>query len=159
MLGSALRASLPLLVTACAGIRAPAPEAPRPLRAQAAAPPRGVIRAATRELIAAGFLVTQIDTVAGLRAERQQRPGEFEGILTCRTAVTPQARAAVAPSMIIELSVQPRIDGGSEVVVASRVNAAYLRLAPEPPRPPSNEDCRSTGVVERKLVESLASGP
>jgi hypothetical protein len=60
--------------------------------------------------------------------------------------------------MIIDLSVEPR-DAGSQLVVASHVNAAYLRLSAEPARPADSTDCRSTGVIERRLAERLTASP
>jgi hypothetical protein len=134
------------------------PAAALPVRALSAASPRLVIRNAARELAAAGFVVTAIDSAATLRAEREHPPGEFEGMLTCRTADTPDHAASIAPTMIIDLAVQPHGDG-SELVVASRVNTAYLRLSAAPSRPTDDRDCRSTGVIEHRLAERLAATP
>ncbi|HEX4934753.1 MAG TPA: hypothetical protein VFV33_16300 [Gemmatimonadaceae bacterium] len=117
--------------------------------------PRLLIRRAATELTAAGFVVTAIDSSSALRAERELPPGEFDGTLTCQSADTRERTAAIAPTMIIDLVVQPR-DVGSDLVVASRVNAAYLRLSAEPARPSDSRDCRSTGLIERKLADRLA---
>ncbi|HET7188604.1 MAG TPA: hypothetical protein VFI52_10630 [Gemmatimonadaceae bacterium] len=128
------------------------------VRALSAAPPRLVIRHAARELAAVGFVVTAIDSTSTLRAEREHPPGEFEGTLTCRTGDTPDRAAMIAPTMIIDLAVLPH-DTGSELVVASRVNAAYLRLSSAPTRPMDTSDCQSTGVIEHRLAERLAASP
>jgi hypothetical protein len=146
-----------LVVSACRIRTPPLPTPYAPVRARAGAPPRRVIREAAEQLRTEGFLVIAIDSAAHLRAERELRPGQFEGALTCRTADTPASRASVAPTLIIDLAVQPRGDGGTEVVVASRVIAAYLRLTAEPARRRSDQDCSSTGAVERRLVQSLSA--
>lgn len=157
-----MRAIGPALVLFLAGCvvqhSAPSPAAPVEVRAVTAAAPRLVIRRAARELTAAGFVVTAIDSSSALRAEREHPPGEFEGTLTCRTGDTPDRAASIAPTMIIDLSVEPR-DAGSQLVVASHVNAAYLRLSAEPARPADSTDCRSTGVIERRLAERLTASP
>lgn len=145
-------------VVGCGPHTAPMPAAPLPVRALSPAPPRLVIRHAVRELAAAGFVVTAIDSASALRAEREHPPGEFEGTLTCRTADTRDRAATILPTMIIDLAVQPH-DGGSELVVASRVNAAYLRLSAAPTRPTDGSDCQSTGVIEHRLAERLAASP
>ena len=147
-----------LAVVGCGLHTAPAPAAPLSVRALSAAPPRLVIRNAVKELAAAGFVVTAIDSASALRAEREHPPGEFEGTLTCRTADTRDRAATILPTMIIDLAVQPH-DSGSELVVASRVNAAYLRLSAAPSRPMDGSDCRSTGVIEHRLAERLAASP
>ena len=151
--------TLALCVLAACGVHtAPAPAAPLPVHALSAAPPRLVIRHAAKELAAAGFVVIAIDSTSTLRAEREHPPGEFEGTLTCRTGDTPDRAATIAPKMIIDLAVHPR-DGGSELVVASRVNASYLRLSAAPARPVDGGDCQSTGVIEHRLVERLTASP
>jgi hypothetical protein len=130
---------------------------PPPVRVQSVAPPRNVIRAAAQQLTVAGFLVTSIDSSARLRAERAHRPGELDGTLTCRSAASPAARASIAPTLIIDLSAAPRDDGGSDLLMASRVHAFYLRLTAEAGRPANDTDCRSTGVVERELTQALVN--
>ena len=144
-----------LALVGCGVHTSPVSAAPLSVRALSTAPPRLVIQHAARELAAAGFVVTSIDSVSTLRAEREHRPGEFEGTLTCRTADTPYRAATIAPTMIIDVAVQPH-DSGSEFVVASRVNAAYLRLSAAPSRPMDASDCRSTGVIEHRLADRLA---
>jgi hypothetical protein len=153
-----LVAVVPLLLAAGAcRMGAPAAAPPGPVRVQTSAPPRAVLRTAAERLTAAGFLVTAIDSSARLSAEREHRPGEFEGALVCRSAGSPAARLSVTPTLILDLTVQPRVEGGSELTVASRVHAAYLRLTADPVRPSSDSDCRSTGAVERNLAESLSA--
>jgi hypothetical protein len=148
--------ALLLLLSACSPARVePAPVGP--IRVQTTTPPRSILRTAAQQLAAAGFLITAIDSTARLRAEREHHAGEFEGDLTCRSATTPAGRASVAPTLILDVAVQPRIDGGSELIVASRVHANYLRLTADPPRPSSDSDCRSTGAVEKQLAESLSA--
>jgi hypothetical protein len=138
--------------TANRALDAPAPGV---VRLQSGAPPRSVIRAAAERLVESGFLVTAIDSSSRLRAEREQRPGELGNTVACRTASTPRGRASVTPTLIIDLAAEPRRDGGSELVLASRVHAFYLRLSADPGRPSSDSDCRSTGFVERRLAEFL----
>lgn len=150
--------ALVLFLAGCGVHTSPSPAAPVAVRAVTAAAPRLVIRRAARELTAEGFVVTATDSSSTLRAEREHPPGEFEGALTCRTGDTPDRAASIAPTMIIDLSVEPR-DEGSELVVASRVNAAYLRLSAEPARPADSSDCRSTGVIERRLAQRLTASP
>lgn len=154
----AIGPALVLVLGGCGVHTTPSPVAPVEVRAVTAAPPRLVIRRAARALTAEGFVVTATDSSSTLRAEREHPPGEFEGALTCRTGGTPDRAASIAPTMIIDLSVEPR-DKGSELVVASRVNAAYLRLSAEPARPADSTDCRSTGVIERRLAEWLTASP
>jgi len=146
-----------VLLSACRPGASALTTASAPLRARTAAAPRLVLRTAAQELTAAGFLITAIDSSARLRAEREHRPGEFGGALVCRSAATPAARAGVAPTMILDLTVEPRVGGGSELTVASHVHAAYLRLTAEPGRPSSDSDCHSTGVVERHLAATLSA--
>jgi hypothetical protein len=158
MLRQAVCASALLAATACmVAHRSPSP-APSALHGLSASSPPGVLRTAARELVAAGFVVIQSDSVARLRAEREHPPGELEGTLTCRSATTPKGLVTIAPTMILDLSVQPRSDGGSELLLASRVSTAYLRLAGDAPPRATEDDCRSTGSVERRLLESLAGG-
>lgn len=155
----ALCPALALLALAGCGVHTtPAPATPLAVRAVSAAPPRLVIRRAARELTGAGFVVTAIDSNSTLRAEREHPPGEFEGALVCRTADTPLNAVAIAPTMVIDLEVQPRV-GGSELMVASRVNATYLRLSAAPARQADSTDCRSTGVIEHRLAERVAVAP
>jgi len=156
--GPALALFALFALAGCAGQAISTPTAPSPVRALSAAPPRTVLRHAARELAAAGFVITAIDSTSTLRAEREHPPGEFAGTLVCRSADTPEHAATIAPTMIIDIAVQSR-DAGSELVVASRVNAAYLRLSAAPTRPMDGTDCRSTGVIEHRLVERLASAP
>jgi hypothetical protein len=157
MLRHAVSASALLAVTACMAAHQSPPSAPTAMRGLSTSSPPGVLRTAARELVAAGFVVTQSDSVARLRAEREHPPGELEGRLTCRSGLTPKGRAVIAPTMILDLSVLPRSEGGSELLVASRVSTAYLRLAADPPRRATEDDCRSTGNLERRLLESLAA--
>jgi hypothetical protein len=147
--------ALPVLMAGCLSARSTVAGPAAPVRLSLEAGPRAVIRSAAQQLTAAGFLVTAIDSSATLRAEREPRPGEFDGLLTCRTAQSPEQRAGLAPKMIIDLAVHPAPDIGSVLVVASRVRTSYLRLTAAPAREHSDQDCRSTGVIEQRLVDRL----
>jgi hypothetical protein len=146
-----------LLVSAACRHTNIAPASTGTLRVRSVAPPRSVVRTAAQELTAVGFLITAIDSSTRLRAEREHPAGEFDGNLVCRSATTPAGRASVAPTLILELAAVPREGGGSELLVASRVHATYLRLTADPARPSSDSDCRSTGVAERHLAEKLGT--
>jgi hypothetical protein len=125
------------------------------LRVKTGAPPRSAIRAAALQLANSGFLIVDIDSVAGLRAEREHESGVLGNTVACRTASVPGLRASITPTLIIEVAAQQRPDGGSELLLASRVHTFYLRLTADPARPSNDSDCRSTGVVERQLAEFL----
>ena len=125
------------------------------LRVQTGAPPRSAIRAAAQQLTNSGFLILAIDSSTGLRAEREDESGMLGSTVACRTMSVPGLRAAITPTLVVELAVQTRPDGGSELLLASHVHTYYLRLTADPARPSSDSDCRSTGVVERQLAQFL----
>lgn len=131
---------------------------PAPLRVHSDVPPRDALRSAADYLGRSGFLVVRMDSTTLLRAEREQRQGELDNTVACTSATAQAARVAVVPTMIIELAALPASAGGSELVVNSHVSAEYLRLGAAPARPRSDRDCRSTGLVERGLVERLSRG-
>ena len=144
-------------ILACHSSRpAPAPTIAT-LHVTTSAPPREALHVAAEQLTHDGFMIVAVDSAAGLRAEREHRPGELGTSVACRVAENPAVRASLAPTLIINLAAEPRPNGGSELTLESRVRAVYLRLTAEPARPSSDSDCHSTGVVERLLAERLTS--
>lgn len=142
---------------ACARSHANDDVAPTLLRLTFGAPPRAVIRAAAQQLTAAGYLVTMIDSVSHLRAEREQRPGELDATLTCHAVSNPAVMRSLVPTMILDLATEQRADGRTDLTMEARVRATYMRLTAEPARPSNFSDCRSSGQLERQLTDLLTA--
>ncbi len=144
-----------LLCGGCHHVRSTGDADPILLRLTLNAPPRMVVRTAAERLNTSGFLVTAIDSVTGLRAEREQRPGELDETMSCQEVVNPAVLRSLVPTMIVDLSARPLPGGRTELSIAARVRAMYMRLTAEPARPANYSDCRSSGELERQLSELL----
>jgi hypothetical protein len=151
------------LATACIPGRSStaAYASPATARMQAPLSPSAALRAAAGELRRAGFYVTAIDTVGSrLRAESGEDALARERMIEC-VALPEDARSdALPPTMIVEVAATPGGAGsagraGADLTVVTYVRTSYMRMTSKSRRPDSETECRSNGVVERRLAGLL----
>ena len=107
-------------------------------------------------LVTAGFQVTQADSLGmELTASRSSLANGNEEFVICQLPRNSGAAANRATTLRIAFSAKPA-DGGSDLVVASRVTTSYPGYDGTPMAMPTNEsDCISNGTMERRLADAL----
>ena len=130
--------------------------APEPVNLHVSDAPRAVIQRAAVALTSAGFRVAQTDSVGSvLGASRRSRPNGNEPFVTCNMPRNSGAAANRETTITIDFSARPA-SGGTDVTIRSNVRTTYPGFDGTPMQmATSDSDCVSTGLMERRLAESI----
>ncbi len=149
-------ASLALSLVACGARRDPPPPEPATVRTPATVP--ATLQLAAQELVGAGFTITVSDAATGvLTATRARAQAGNNDFLRC----VGQSGSAQATNRVSVLTVTVAAragDAGTSVRIASSTRTTYPNLTGGDAIEPSDTDCVSREVIERRIATVVQSG-
>lgn len=153
-----LPAALALVALGCAGATAQTATAPAPVTARTQRSTAEAIRVAARVFAGQGFDIIQSDATGGLLSvERKDSPKNLRPGVSCRWPLNSMASTMGEATLHISLTFA-KADSGASVTAASRVRTDYSKtIGPFKSTPASDTDCVTTGVFEKRTLDSLAA--
>jgi hypothetical protein len=139
------------------GCTPPAKTPLAPIRLTVRGSPASIVQAATRELVAAGYDVTLSDAGAGtVVAARKASPEALGEAVFCNGASGSMLQRLAETTHRITLTARADTANTSSVQLTGRTVTSHAKMIGIFAMSPDNEtDCRSSGVVESKILAAL----
>jgi hypothetical protein len=144
------------LATIVGGCTPPKPAPLAPTALHSTHRPADVAQIAARELAAANFELTTSDATNGLVVGRRtSAAAELGDAISCNFKPGSPYASATQTTFTLTVSARPASDG-SDIQITSRVHADYTNVPPIfGKRLPSDTDCASSGIVERRIADAI----